>query len=106
MVQRGWLMYSLTGSALQLGLATATRGLPLLFFGVLAAPWQIVSRKGQLIVAQVTNADSTVTLATLVCCTGYALARLRDGFYGGDSAGVPATGASDADQRYCRCLGI
>ena len=35
-VTRSWLMYQITGSALQLGLATALRGLPLLFFGILA----------------------------------------------------------------------
>jgi len=64
---RGWLMYELTGSALQLGLATALRGLPLLFFGILAgAVADRSNRKSQLIVAQVTNAILNVLLATLV----------------------------------------
>ena len=35
-VTRGWLIYQITGSATQLGLATAARGLPLLLFGVIA----------------------------------------------------------------------
>ena len=64
---RGWLMYELTGSALDLGLATALRGLPLLFFGILAgAVADRSNRKSQLIVAQVTNAILNVLLATLV----------------------------------------
>src|SRR5262245_63385897 len=64
---RGWLMYELTRSALDLGLATALRGLPLLFFGILAgAVADRSNRKSQLIVAQVTNAILNVILATLV----------------------------------------
>ena len=64
---RGWLMYQITGSALQLGLATALRGLPLLFFGILAgAVADRSNRKSQLIVAQVINAILNVILATLV----------------------------------------
>ncbi len=64
---RSWLMYQITGSALQLGVATALRGLPLLFFGILAgAVADRADRKNQLIVAQVTNAILNVILATLV----------------------------------------
>jgi MFS family permease len=64
---RGWLMYQITGSALQLGLATALRGLPLLFFGILAgAVADRSNRKSQLIMAQVINAFLNVILATLV----------------------------------------
>src|SRR5262245_55109846 len=64
---RGWLMYELTRSALDLGLATALRGLPLLFFGVLAgAVADRSNRKAQLILAQVINALLNVLLATLV----------------------------------------
>jgi len=37
-VTRGWLIYELTGSALQLGAAAAVRGLPLMFFSI-AAPY-------------------------------------------------------------------
>ena len=66
-VTRGWLIYQLTGSALQLGLATALRGLPLLCFGVLAGAMADRSnRKTQLILAQLTNALFNVLLATLV----------------------------------------
>jgi MFS family permease len=64
---RGWLVYTLTGSALHLGLATAARGLPLLVFGVLAG---VVAdrygRKAQLIIAQVVNAILNAILATLI----------------------------------------
>lgn len=70
-VTRGWLIYQLTGSPLQLGLATASRGLPLLLFGVVAgAVADRSGRKAQLIIAQVTNAVLNVILATLVV-TGY-----------------------------------
>ena len=70
-VTRGWLIYSITGSAAQLGLATAMRGLPLLFFGVIAGALADRSgRKIQLVVAQVTNAVLNAVLATLVL-TGY-----------------------------------
>ena len=56
-VTRGWLMYELTGSAADLGFVTAARGLPLLFFGVIAGALADRSgRKVQLVVAQVTNA--------------------------------------------------
>ena len=95
---RGWLMYELTGSALQLGLATALRGLPLLFFGILAgAVADRSNRKSQLIVAQVTNAVLNVILASGPAAPRTALARVCDGFCW-DSAGVPATGAPDPDQ--------
>jgi MFS family permease len=66
-VTRGWLIYSLTGSPVQLGLATASRGIPLLLFGVIAGALADRSgRKTQLIVAQVTNCSLNLTLATLV----------------------------------------
>jgi len=66
-VTRGWLIYQITGSALQLGLATALRGLPLLFFGVLAgAVADRSNRRAQLILAQMVNAILNVLLATLV----------------------------------------
>jgi MFS family permease len=66
-VTRGWLIYQLTDSALQLGLAAALRGLPLLLFGVIAgAVADRSGRKAQLIIAQVTNALFNVLLATLV----------------------------------------
>ncbi len=66
-VTRGWLMYELTGSAADLGFVTAARGLPLLFFGVIAGALADRSgRKVQLVVAQVTNAALNLVLATLV----------------------------------------
>lgn len=66
-VTRGWLIYQMTGSALHLGLANAMRGLPLLFFGILAGVVADRSgRKAQLLIAQVTNACVNVLLATLV----------------------------------------
>jgi len=66
-VTRGWLIYQLTGSPTQLGLATASRGLPLLIFGTVAGALADRSgRKMQLVVAQVTNAALNVILATLV----------------------------------------
>ncbi len=66
-VTRGWLIYQITGSALQLGLATAIRGLPLLLFGIVAgAVADRSDRKTQLIIAQATNALLNAILATLV----------------------------------------
>jgi MFS family permease len=66
-VTRGWLIYQITGSATQLGLATAARGLPLLLFGVIAGALADRSgRKIQLVVAQTTNAALNLILATLV----------------------------------------
>jgi MFS family permease len=66
-VSRGYLIYHITGSPLQLGLAAAARGIPLLLFGVVAGALADRSgRKTQLIVAQVTNALLNFILATLV----------------------------------------
>ena len=63
---RGWLIYELRVGA-AMGLATALRGLPLLFFGILAgAVADRSNRKSQLIMAQVINALLNVILATLV----------------------------------------
>ncbi len=66
-VARGWLVYSLTHSPLHLGLVTATRGLPMLLFGLIAGVVaDRYSRRIQLIVAAVTNACISFILATLV----------------------------------------
>lgn len=66
-VARGWLIYSITHSPLQLGLATAIRGTPLLLFGIVAGVLADRSdRKLQLIIAQGTNAVLSAVLATLV----------------------------------------
>jgi MFS transporter, DHA1 family, staphyloferrin A biosynthesis exporter len=67
MVTRGWLIYTLTGSALLLGAIWATRGLPLLLLtligGVAADRFD---RKRQLILAQNVNAVLNCILAALV----------------------------------------
>jgi MFS family permease len=66
-VTRGYLIFQITGSPFQTGLATASRGLPLLIFGVVAGALADRSgRKLQLVVAQVTNAFLNCILATLV----------------------------------------
>ena len=66
-ISRGYLIYHITSSPLQLGLASAVRGIPLLLFGVLAGALADRSgRKTQLIVGQVTNAVLNFILATLV----------------------------------------
>src|SRR5687767_9082423 len=65
-VTRGWLMYQLTDSALQLGLVSAVRALPLLFFSVVAgAVADRYGRKTQLVLAQVTNALLNLVLGVL-----------------------------------------
>ena len=59
-ITRGYLIYHITSSPLQLGLAAAMRGIPLFLFGIVAGALADRSgRKTQLIVAQVTNALST-----------------------------------------------
>jgi MFS family permease len=66
-ISRGYLIYHITDSPLQLGLAAAVRGIPLLLFGIIAGALADRSdRKTQLIVAQVTNALLNLILATLV----------------------------------------
>ena len=66
-VARSWLIYQLTGSALQLGAVSAARALPMLAFGVIAGVLaDRHGRKAQLIVSQVTNVALNLILATLV----------------------------------------
>jgi len=66
-ITRGYLIYHITNSPLQLGLAAAMRGIALFLFGILAGALADRSgRKTQLIVAQVTNALLNFILATLV----------------------------------------
>jgi MFS transporter, DHA1 family, staphyloferrin A biosynthesis exporter len=66
-VTRTWLIFSLTGSYLQLGFISAARGIPLLLFGSVAG---VVAdrygRKAQLVIAQVVNAILNAVLAVLV----------------------------------------
>ena len=66
-VARGWLIYQLTGSALELGAVSAMRAVPMLLFGVVAG---VVAdrygRKAQLIISQLTNVIINVVLATLI----------------------------------------
>ena len=64
---RAWLVYNLTGSALQLGIVSAIRGAPLLIFGIVAGvAADRYNRKIQLVVSQVVNALLNVILATLI----------------------------------------
>ena len=66
-ITRGYLIYHITSSPLQLGLVAAMRGIPLFLFGIVAGALADRSgRKTQLIVAQVTNAVLNLILATLV----------------------------------------
>ena len=66
-VTRTWLIYILTHSALQLGLVSAVRGIPLIAFGAIAgAVADRYGRKTQLIIAQSINAILNIILATLV----------------------------------------
>jgi MFS family permease len=64
---RGFLVYTLTDSPLQIGLVSAVRGAPMLIFGVVAGVaadrW---GRKPQLIISQVVNAILNIILAWLV----------------------------------------
>lgn len=64
---RGWLVYSMTHSPMQLGLVTAARGVPLLVFGLVAGVVaDRYSRKIQLTVSAATEAFLSLVLATLV----------------------------------------
>ncbi len=64
---RSWLVYSLTHSALQLGLVNAVQGIPLLFFGIIAGVFaDRYGRKFQLIISRVTNVILNIVLATLI----------------------------------------
>jgi MFS family permease len=66
-IARGWLIYELTDSTVELGLVTALRAAPLLVLsplaGVLADRYD---RKAQLIVAQVVDAAAHAFMATLI----------------------------------------
>ncbi|MEA2640147.1 MAG: hypothetical protein QOF51_1541 [Chloroflexota bacterium] len=66
-VTRGWLIYDLTGSALQLGLINLMRLFPFLFLGPLAGTAaDRYGRKTQLMVDQLSNAVLNFILAALV----------------------------------------
>jgi len=66
-VTRGWLMYELTDSALQLGSVTAIRVVPLLIFSPIAGTVaDRYGRKTQLIAAQSTNAALFAIMAALI----------------------------------------
>ncbi len=63
----GWLVYSMTHSPLHLGLVTAAKGIPALFFGLIAGVVaDKYSRKIQLVIASLTDAIFAFLLATLV----------------------------------------
>lgn len=64
---RGWLIYILTGSAVDLGLVSAMRALPTLAFGVVAGVLaDRYDRKRQLVLSQMANAVLNLILAVLV----------------------------------------
>ncbi len=64
---RTWLIYLLTGSALDLGLVNATRAIPTLLLGVVAGVIaDRYNRKAQLVAAQMINCVLNVVLAVLV----------------------------------------
>ncbi|MCL4367602.1 MAG: MFS transporter [Actinobacteria bacterium] len=66
-VARGWLIYQMTGSPLQLGAVSATRAIPMLLFGVMAGVVaDRYARRAQLVVSQVVNIFINIVLATLV----------------------------------------
>ncbi len=67
LIARGWLVYSMTHSPLQLGLVTAARGAPMLFFGLLAGVIaDRYSRKVQLAIPAATDAMFSLILAILI----------------------------------------
>jgi MFS family permease len=66
-VARGWLMYELTNSAVQLGAVTAIRAIPLLLFSPVAgAMADRYGRRGQLVAAQSVNAVLYGIMAALI----------------------------------------
>jgi len=66
-VARGWLMYELTDSALQLGLVTAIRAIPLFLLSPVAGVWADRYRRKRLLVAsQTVNVAFFGALAILI----------------------------------------
>jgi MFS family permease len=66
-VTRGWLMYDLTGSALQLGLVTVVQVLPILLLSPIAGTAaDRYGRKTQLVAAQLLNLPAALLLSILV----------------------------------------
>lgn len=64
---RSWLIYSITGSPMQLGLINAVRGTPLLIFGIFSGVIaDRTNRKTLLLVTQIANAVLNLILATLI----------------------------------------
>ena len=70
-VARGWLLYDLTGSTVQLGLVGAIRAVPLLLLSPIAGTLaDRYGRKTQLIAAQSINAAANVVLGILILTGG------------------------------------
>ena len=70
-VARGWLLYDLTGSTVQLGLVGALRAVPLLLLSPIAGTLaDRYGRKTQLIAAQSINAVANVILGMLILTGG------------------------------------
>jgi MFS family permease len=70
-VARGWLLYDLTGSTVQLGLVGALRAVPLLLLSPVAGTLaDRYGRKTQLIAAQTINALANIVLGALILSGG------------------------------------
>jgi MFS family permease len=66
-VARGWLLYQITGSPLQLGLVSVVRIFPLLFLAPIAGTMaDRYGRKTQMIVAEVINGVANLLLGVLI----------------------------------------
>ena len=111
-LSRGWLIYQLTDSVVQLGLVRGIQFIPTLFFSPIAgSAADRYSRKTLLLVSQAINALLFAALALLIFTQHVAaVARVRDRGAAGDDAGDPAActlrdrdrhrAARIADQRY------
>jgi MFS family permease len=70
-VARGWLLYDLTDSPLQLGLVGALRAIPVLFLSPIAGSMaDRYGRKTQLIAAQTINAVANILLGAIILTGG------------------------------------
>ena len=94
-VSRGWLIYELTDSTVQLGLVRGVQAIPILLLSPIAgSAADRYSRKTQILVAQIIDGVMFAALALLIF-TGRnsTLARLRDGVRHGVCADLSAAGA-------------
>ena len=95
-ISRTYLIYHITSSPLQLGLAAAARGIPLFLFGIVAGALADRSgRKTQLIVAQVTNSPQLHPGNAGFHESRPAVACLRNRLLGRHGASISEPGAPD-----------